>query len=628
MNRYVLSALAAASLALAAPAHAQRARPAAKATPAEAARFVAAAERELADLNVKANRAQWVSNTYITDDTEELSAEATQNLNVAIQRLAMQAKRFDGLTLAPELRRKLTLLKLALVAPPPGNPSDAAELTKLTVGMEADYGKGTYCRAKGALDFTRSQGARAAAPGAAGDTTCLQLGELSRILATSRNPDSLLDAWAGWHTISRPMRQRYARFVELSNKGARELGFANTGAMWRAGYDMPPDQFAQELERLWQQVQPLYVSLHAYVRQRLVDRYGPQVVQPDGLIPADLLGNMWAQEWGNIYDVVAPPGAPPTVDITALLARKKVDAVGMAHYADDFFQSLGFAPLPKTFWERSMLVKPRDREVVCHASAWDIDDRSDVRVKACLEPTGEDFITIHHEEGHNFYQRAYSTQPFLFRGGANDGFHEAIGDAIALSITPSYLKQVGLLDTLPSTAGDTAMLLRQALDKVAFLPFGLLIDQWRWKVFSGEITPADYNASWWALREKYQGIAPPLPRSEADFDPAAKFHVAANVPYTRYFLARILQFQFYRALCREAGYTGPLYRCSFFGSKTAGAKLAKMLEAGASRPWQETLFEMTGERDMDASALMEYFAPLKAWLDQQNAGKTVGWKVE
>jgi peptidyl-dipeptidase A len=421
------------------------------------------------------------------------------------------------------------------------------------------------------------------------------------------------------------MRARYARLAELSNAGARELGFADAGAMWRSNYDMPPAEFSAELERLWGQVRPLYASLHAYVRGRLNRQYGDSLVPKNGLIPAHLLGNMWAQEWGNVYPLAAPPNAAPTYDLTALLKAKGVDQRGMVKYGEGFFTSLGFAPLPATFWERSQIVKPRDRDVVCHASAWDVDNRDDVRIKMCTEVTGEDFVTVHHELGHNFYQRAYNRQPYLFQAGANDGFHEAIGDAVALSITPGYLKQAGLLGALPSAAADTAALLRQALDKVAFLPFGLLIDQWRWQVFSGAVTPANYNRAWWDLRAKYQGVAPPVARTEADFDPGAKFHVPGNTPYTRYFLARVLQFQFYRAMCREAGHTGPLYRCSFFGSKAAGARLARMLEAGQSRPWQETLYTMTGERRMDAGAMLEYFQPLQVWLDRQNAGRPVGW---
>jgi peptidyl-dipeptidase A len=390
---------------------------------------------------------------------------------------------------------------------------------------------------------------------------------------------------------------------------------------------MAPDAFAAEVERLWKQVQPLYTSLHAYVRTRLNAQYGDSIVPKNGMIPAHLLGNMWAQEWGNIFPIVAPRGAGAGTgyDLSALLKARNVDQREMVRYGERFFTSLGFDSLPATFWERSQIVKPRDREVVCHASAWDIDNKDDIRIKMCTEVTGDDFVTVHHELGHNFYQRAYKNQPFLFQNGANDGFHEAIGDAVALSITPSYLVKVGLLDRAPSAASDTMLLLRQALDKVAFLPFGLLIDQWRWKVFSGDIKPADYNKAWWELRNRYQGVSAPLARTEADFDPGAKYHVPANTPYTRYFLARVLQFQFYRALCREAGHTGPLYRCSFFDSKQAGAKLATMLEAGQSRPWTETLHATTGERQMDAGAMMEYFAPLKAWLDQQNKGKPIGW---
>jgi peptidyl-dipeptidase A len=431
----------------------------------------------------------------------------------------------------------------------------------------------------------------------------------------------------GWHSIAPAMRDRYARWVVLGNKGAKEMGFEDLGVMWRAGYDMSPEEFTTELERLWQQVKPLYDSLHAYVRTKLVQKYGPTAVDSEGRIRADLLGNPWAQEWGNIFPLVAPPQQKQPYDLTELLQAKKVDAIGMVKYGEGFFTSLGFAPLPKTFWDRSLLVKPRDRDVVCHASAWDIDNMDDLRLKMCIQVRGEDFVTVHHELGHNFYQRAYMNQPLLFKNGANDGFHEAIGDAIALAITPEYLNKVGLLATIPQS-DDTAYLLHQALDKVAFLPFGLLIDRWRWEVFSGKITPADYNKAWWEMREKYQGIAPPVPRSEADFDPGAKYHVAANVPYTRYFLARILQFQFYQAMCREAGFKGALYRCSFYGSKAAGAKLNAMLEMGQSKPWPDALYALTGERKMDAGAMMEYFAPLKQWLDEQNKGQKVGWGMQ
>ena len=597
------------ALAAAAPISAQQ--PAQKApTAAEATRFLARVEHQLDSLSVRASRATWVQENFITDDTEILNAEASRDFAVAVQRFATEARRFDKAPLTPELKRKFLLLKLLLSAPPPADARKATELSQLAAGLDADYGKGTYCRPSKA-DAAKQE--------------CLQQQDLSGILATSRDPDELLDAWRGWHTISVPMRDRYARFMQLSNEGARGLGFADAGAMWRSGYDMPPDAFAADMDRVWNQLRPLYLSLHAYVRTKLGEKYGTTLVPPNGPIPAHLLGNMWAQEWGTIYDVVAPRGSASSVDVTELLKAKHVDELGMVHYGENFFMSLGFAKLPETFWKRSLFLKPRDRDVVCHASAWDVDGRDDLRIKMCIEVTAEFFQTAHHELGHNFYQRAYNTLPFLYQNGANDGFHEAIGDAIALSITPRYLQQVGLLAELPPASGDTLLLLKQALDKIAFLPFGLLVDQWRWKVFSGEVTPANYNKAWWDLKLKYQGVVPPTTRTERDFDPGAKYHVASNIPYARYFLARLLQFQFYRAMCKAAHQTGPLYTCSFYGSKEAGAKLARMLEAGQSRPWQDVLFEMTGDRALDAGAMVEYFQPLKVWLDRQNAGKTLGW---
>ncbi len=570
-----------------------------KPTVAEAEQFITEAEKRLLDLAIKSSRADWVKSNFITDDTEILAAEAYQNYIAAVTELAEAARKFDGLELPYDTARKLKLLKLALVLPAPSNPAEREELTKIAVSMEADYGRGKYC----------PEGEKG---------KCLSLPDMEQIMANSRDPEELKRVWAGWHKVSQPYKDRYARFVELANKGAREMGFKDVGAMWRSKYDMEPEAFAAEMERLWQQVKPLYDSLYTYTRRQLARRYGSQLVPEQGLIPAHLLGNMWSQQWGNIYPLLKPATADPGYDLTEILKRKNTDARQMVRYGEAFFTSLGFDPLPDTFWQRSLFTKPQDREVVCHASAWDIDNQKDVRLKMCIRITEEDFATIHHELGHNYYQMAYAPQSFLYQDSAHDGFHEAIGDAIALSVTPEYLKKIGLIDKVPDESADIGLLLRLALDKVAFLPFGYLVDQWRWKVFSGEIGPADYNKAWWELREKYQGIAPPMPRSEQDFDAGAKYHVPANTPYARYFLAAILQFQFHRAMLREAGYKGPLHRGSIFGNKQVGAKLKRMLEMGQSRPWPEALKALTGEDKMDASAILDYFAPLKKWLDEQN----------
>ena len=568
-------------------------------TPADADKFITSAEKRLFDLNIKAARADWIKSTFITDDTEALAAEANEQVIAAVTELAEEARRFDGLTLSPDTARKLKLLKLSLTLPAPKNPAEREELTKIAASMEGDYGKGKYCP-----DGEKGK--------------CLSLGDMETILANSRDPEELKRIWVGWHKVSPPYRKDYQRFVELSNKGAREMGFKDTGAMWREKYDMAPDAFAAEMERLWQQVRPLYQSLYIYTRRRLSQKYGKQIVPEKGLIPAHLLGNMWAQTWGNVYPLLAPTTGDRGYDLTATLKQRNTDAKEMVRYGEKFFTSLGFESLPPSFWDRSLFVKPQDRDVVCHASAWDIDFDKDVRLKMCIKPTEEEFTVIHHELGHNYYQMAYSGQPFLYRDSANDAFHEAIGDTIALSVTPSYLKQIGLIEKVPDQSADLGFLLQRSLDKVAFLPFGYLVDQWRWKVFSGEVGPDSYNKAWWELREKYQGVSAPVPRTEADFDAGAKYHVPANTPYARYFLAAILQFQFHRALCREAGFKGPLYQCSIYGNKKAGEKLQQMLAMGLSKPWPEALKAMTGEERMDATAIIDYFAPLKQWLDAEN----------
>ena len=605
-------------------------------TVADAQAFIDSTNAEFLKLVTDASHSEWTAETNITDDTEATNALVQERVTARTLELTAESHRFDHLDLPPAMRRQLLLLQLNAPAAPK-DPKLLAEQTRLASELTGMYGKGKFC--------PDTPAGKDPAPGA----KCLGIDDISTIMAKSRDPEELTRLWIGWHSIGAPMRDKYARFMELQNIGARELGYHDTGELWRAGYDMTPAQFSDEVERAWQQLKPLYDELHTYVRNRLIAKYGKAADRPDGMIPAQLLGNMWAQEWGNIYDIVAPndpklshfqpldleaalkkqiaqrdpaaaPAFVPNADLSSDAGHvaELAAAHDMVHYGENFFTSLGFAPLPKTFWERSQFVHPRDSEVVCHASAWDVDSVDDLRVKMCINVSDDYFTTVHHELGHNFYQRAYNQQPMLFRNGANDGFHEAIGDSIALSITPAYLKTLGLADTEPPADADIPLQLRTALDKVAFLPFALALDQWRWQVFSGAIKPADYNKAWWTLREKYQGVAPPVERSEGDFDPGAKNHIPTNVPYARYFLARVYQFQFFKAMCDASGYKGPLNRCSFYGSKAAGAKLQHMLEAGQSQPWQQTLKEMTGTDHLDANAMLDYFAPLYAWLKEQN----------
>ncbi|MEO7504762.1 MAG: M2 family metallopeptidase [Sphingomicrobium sp.] len=577
-------------------------------TPDGARAFVAAAEKDLLDYGTISQQAAWVNATYINDDTDALNAYFGTIGTEKGVKYATQAARYATIPgLDFDTARKLNLLRGALVMAAPTTPGAAAELNTISTRLASTYGKG-----KATLNGKPI----------AGDDVEAEMG-------TNRNPAQLAEMWQSWHeNVGRPMKPDYVRMVDIANQGAKELGYADTGAMWRSQYDMSPQDFAAMYDRLWNDVKPLYNQLHCYTRTKLNQKYG-NAVQPDsGPIRADLLGNMWAQEWGNIYDVVAPKGAGDIgYDVTDLLVKAKYTPEKMVRTGENFYKSLGLAPLPASFWTKSQITRPADRDVICHASAWDVNNVDDLRIKMCTKVNGDDFVTIHHELGHNYYQRAYNDKPYLYLNGANDGFHEAIGDFIALSITPEYLAQIGLLDRskIPSADKDTGLLLRQAMDKVAFLPFGLLVDKWRWGVFDGSTAPANYESAWVDLKREYQGVTPPVPRSAADFDPGAKYHIPANTPYARYFLARLLQFQFYKAACDMSGWKGPLHRCSFYGNKQVGTRLNQMLAMGASKPWPDALEAFTGSREISGKPMLEYFAPLQAWLTKQNAGKQCGW---
>ena len=576
----------------------------AKPTAADAKQFLADAQADLQQLQLPAVQAAWVYQNFITEDSAALSAHLGEKLSSAAVRYAVEAAKFNDVEVDPDTRRQLELLKQSLTLPAPSDAAKSAELAKIGADLDGMYGKGKYCRDNG---------------------ECLSLPDMTLILANSRDPAEQLELWAGWREVSPPMKDLYVRQTEIANEGAKELGFKDLSDLWRAKYDMPSADFGNEVDRLWGQVKPFYDALHCHVRAELGNYYGEDIVPQDQAIPAHLLGNMWAQSWGNIYDIVKPKQDMQVVDVTQALKDNNVDELQMVKTGEAFFSSLGFAPLPDTFWERSLITKPADRDVVCHASAWNIDDKDDIRIKMCTQQTGEDFQTVHHELGHNYYQRAYKDQPLLYRGSAHDGFHEAVGDTIGLSITPKYLKEIGLIDEIPDASNDIGMLMQLALEKIAFLPFSVMVDQWRWKVFSGEVAPEDYNKVWWELREKYQGVRAPIERPADAFDPGAKYHIPGNTPYTRYFLAHILQFQLHEALCDIAGDDGPINRCTIYGNKDAGKALNALLEMGMSKPWPDALEAIAGTREMNGTAIANYFAPLKVWLDEQNQGRQCGW---
>ena len=618
--------------------------PAGPPTAADADKFIASINQQLRDKQPLANAANWTQQTFITDDTQLIAAKFNEEGLADQARWQQEAKKFkDTPGLTADTARSLMLLNI-VSAPAPSDPKLQAELAKILAKMDANYGSGKWCRKD-----------------ASGNEKCLTIQEIEKVINNTElknSPKEIAEAWAGWHATAKPIKGDYQRFVQIVNQGAHEMGYADAGEVWRGGYDMTPAQFENETERLWGQVKPLYEQLHCYVRGKLNAKYGEGIVPKKGLIPAHLLGNMWAQQWGNLYPLLEPYKGVGSIDVTTTLKKERlaeyqkllraykgkptaveqaemthkadaIYAVKIARKAEDFYTSIGFPKLPDSFWQKSMLVRPRDRDVVCHASAWDIDMKGDVRIKQCIEADEEQLETIHHEMGHIYYDLMYNPLPPLFQGAAHDGFHEAIGDTITLSLTPGHLHKIGLI---PEPKVDKRAVINSqmkwALDKIVFLPWGKLVDQWRWKVFSGKVKPEEYNAAWWKLRAGYQGVSMPMPRTEADFDPGAKYHIPGNTPYTRYFLSFVIQFQFYKALCDASGYQGPLNECDFYGNKVAGAKYAAMLKQGASKPWQDTLEKLTGTRQMDGAALIEYFTPLLAYLKEQNQGQSCGWDGE
>ena len=553
--------------------------------------------------------ASWISSNFITHDSQKVIADYGTRYTLKSLERSREASFFDDVSTSVEKRRMLNILKSSFVMPPPLNKELASELSSITTSLEAMYGSGEHCYEDG---------------------TCYDLEAFESIIDNSRDPEELLRAWQGWHEIGKPMRPMYMRMVDIGNQGSRDLGYEGLSDLWFSKYDMPADDFLNETDRVWEEVKPLYDALHCHVRAKLNEHYGDDLVPESGPLPVHLLGNMWGQSWSNIYDLVyTEESQQNSVNVSKIIEEKGLDEIDMVKYAEDFFLSIGFEPLPDTFWERSLFVKPRDRSVVCHASAWNLDPaNNDLRIKMCIEKNEEDFVTIHHELGHIFYYQAYNHLPTLFQGGANDGFHEAFGDLLTLSITPDYLTKINFIteeEALVAKEDPIGLLMKQALDGVVVVPWALMLDKWRSGVFNGEVDETNLNSSWWKLREYYQGITTSTERSEDFFDPGAKYHIPGNTPYTRYYLARIMQYQFHEALCNEIEFDGLLHECSIYGSEKAGDRIISTMAMGESLPWQDAFENLTGSRKLSGKSILNYYAPLMEWLDEQNINRTCGW---
>ncbi|XP_052805713.1 angiotensin-converting enzyme-like [Mya arenaria] len=550
--------------------------------------------------------ASWIYHTNITSHNQQKMTELSLQWSEFAKNESVKASEFDlnAITDASLKRQIEKILDVGI-----SGYEDTSVLNKIA-DLEAEmtdiYSAAEWCKSQG---------------------ECYKLEPgLTEIITNSRNYDELLAAWKGWRDVSgKHMRAKYQEFVELMNMAIKAgERYSDMGDYYRSWYEDP--QFETDVRNLFDELAPLYDQLHIYVRRKLKEHYGANKFPTSGHIPAHLFGNMWAQGWSNIFDLLAPYPEADQTNLTKAMIDQNYNVTHMYEMAEEFFTSIRLKKMPDTFWTHSMLERPPDRDVVCHASAWDMNNGTDFRIKQCTIVTGDQFNTVHHEMGHVQYYLEYINQPYLYRSGANPGFHEGVADIASLSFqTPEHLKEIGLIQELPSgNEGDINFLFQMALRKVAFLPFGYLIDQWRWSVYRGQTTPANYNTEWWKLRCQYQGISPPVERSEDDFDPGAKYHIASNTPYIRYFVSYVLQFQWHQALCELIGKAEPLHRCDIYRNITAGNRLKEMLQMGSSKQWGEALFTLTrgtsGEtRKLSAAPLLSYFKPLQEWLTQRNA---------
>ncbi|XP_053696511.1 angiotensin-converting enzyme [Sabethes cyaneus] len=457
---------------------------------------------------------------------------------------------------------------------------------------------------------------------------------LKDIMAKSRDWNELQYTWLEWRRKSgRHMRELFEQLVDLTNEAARVNNFTDGAAYWQFPYESR--DFREEMEQVWKEILPLYEMIHAYVRRKLREFYGPDKISRDVPLPDHILGDMYGQSWNNILDVLIPYPGRSYLEVTPEMHKQGYNPLVMFQIADEFFVSMNMTAMPPDFWLTSVLTQPPDRPVLCTPSSWDFCNGKDYRIKMCTTVSHKDFITVHHELAHVQYFLNYRNNPKVFRDGANPGFHEAIGDAVTLSVAaPKHLQNLGLVQkNVDDTAHDINFLFSLALEKVVFLPFALAMDAWRYDIFEKRIRKEQYNCHWWLLREQYGGVKPPVLRSELDFDPGAKYHVAANIPYIKYFFSNVLQFQIHRAMCSASRQydpldpNKPLHKCDIYRQPAAGNILKQLMERGASEPWQQVLQEVIGEGRLDGTALREYFRPLEEWLRNENlrTNEFVGW---
>ncbi|XP_007090142.2 angiotensin-converting enzyme 2 isoform X1 [Panthera tigris] len=582
--------------------------------------FLEKFNHEAEELSYQSSLASWNYNTNITDENVQKMNEAGAKWSAFYEE---QSKLAETYPLAEihntTVKRQLQALQQSGSSVLSADKSQ--RLNTILNAMSTIYSTGKACN-----------------PNNPQECLLLEPG-LDDIMENSKDYNERLWAWEGWRAeVGKQLRPLYEEYVALKNEMARANNYEDYGDYWRGdyeeewtdGYNYSRSQLIKDVEHTFTQIKPLYQHLHAYVRAKLMDSY-PSRISPTGCLPAHLLGDMWGRFWTNLYPLTVPFGQKPNIDVTDAMVNQSWDARRIFKEAEKFFVSVGLPNMTQGFWENSMLTEPgNSQKVVCHPTAWDL-GKGDFRIKMCTKVTMDDFLTAHHEMGHIQYDMAYAVQPFLLRNGANEGFHEAVGEIMSLSAaTPNHLKTIGLLPPGFSEDSETEInfLLKQALTIVGTLPFTYMLEKWRWMVFKGEIPKEQWMQKWWEMKREIVGVVEPVPHDETYCDPASLFHVANDYSFIRYYTRTIYQFQFQEALCRIAKHEGPLHKCDISNSSEAGKKLLQMLTLGKSKPWTLALEHVVGEKNMNVTPLLKYFEPLFTWLKEQNRNSFVGWNTD
>uniref|UniRef100_A0A8C1ZDQ6 Angiotensin-converting enzyme n=1 Tax=Cyprinus carpio TaxID=7962 RepID=A0A8C1ZDQ6_CYPCA len=577
--------------------------------------FLQKFDEEASNLVYQYSLASWAYNTDISQEN------ADKEVRVSFVYLFEESSAYPIDQISDPLI-KIQLQKLQDKGSGALSPDKASELRNIMSEMSTIYNTATVCKIDDPTDCQTLE------PG------------LESIMANSRDYDERLHAWEGWRVASgMKMRPLYEKYVDLKNEAAKLNNYEDHGDYWRGdyetidepGYSYSRDQVMEDARRIYQEILPLYKELHAYVRAKLQDVY-PGHIASDACLPAHLLGDMWGRFWTNLYPLMIPYPEKPDIDVSSEMVAQGWDELRLFKEAEKFFMSVNMSAMFDNFWTNSMFIKPEGRDVVCHPTAWDMGNREDFRIKMCTKVNMDDFLTVHHEMGHNQYQMAYRHQSYLLRDGANEGFHEAVGEIMSLSAaTPSHLQSLGLLppDFIQDYETDINFLMKQALTIVATLPFTYMLEEWRWQVFKEIIPKDEWMLRWWQMKRDLVGVGEAVPRDESYCDPPALFHVSGDYSFIRYFTRTIYQFQFQEALCEAAGHTGPLYKCDITNSTKAGNKLRHMLELGRSMSWTRALEDVAGTTKMDSQPLLHYFSTLMEWLKEENQknNRVPGWNV-